>query len=274
MRRFASARWAFALALLGLAGCADNSLVMRGQIQQAQQQQLAMSRQNEELQKRAGALDQDNRELSSLLAQSRQQSKIMEDQVTAMRDQLGGVTAQLAQVREEKSSSESRVQALTASMRRHGGVSIDPNNSFQESLPAINLSGVQVRRDGDVIRIELPGDELFQNGTPQLRQGGQRLITDVAGELVRTYPGHMIGVEGHTDSDRPQGGQWQTNHQLSLGRAAAVYDVLVNQARLQPAELFIVAHGANHPVVSNATSAGKQRNRRVELVVYPERSRR
>ena len=33
---------------------------------------------------------------------------------------------------------------------------------------------------------------------------------------------------------------------------------------------FVVGHGSNHPVVSNATPAGKERNRRVELVVYPE----
>jgi outer membrane protein OmpA-like peptidoglycan-associated protein len=35
--------------------------------------------------------------------------------------------------------------------------------------------------------------------------------------------------------------------------------------------LFVVGHGANHPAVSNGTSAGKERNRRVELVVYPDR---
>jgi outer membrane protein OmpA-like peptidoglycan-associated protein len=37
-------------------------------------------------------------------------------------------------------------------------------------------------------------------------------------------------------------------------------------------QLFIVAHGANHPLVSNATAAGRSRNRRMELVVYPERA--
>ena len=37
-------------------------------------------------------------------------------------------------------------------------------------------------------------------------------------------------------------------------------------------QLFLVAHGANHPLVSNATSVGRARNRRVELVVYPDRA--
>ena len=48
-----------------------------------------------------------------------------------------------------------------------------------------------------------------------------------------------------------------------------VYDVLVGRTRLQGNQLFIVGHGANHPIVSNATLEGKRRNRRVELVVIP-----
>ena len=39
---------------------------------------------------------------------------------------------------------------------------------------------------------------------------------------------------------------------------------------MRPQQLFLVAHGSNHPVVSNASLQGKARNRRVELVVYPE----
>ena len=50
-----------------------------------------------------------------------------------------------------------------------------------------------------------------------------------------------------------------------------VYDVLVSRTRLQPNQLFVIGHGPNRPVVSNATPDGKQRNRRIELVIYPER---
>ena len=55
-------------------------------------------------------------------------------------------------------------------------------------------------------------------------------------------------------------------------RAAAVFDFLTTRTPLKEGQLFIVAHGANHPLVSNATAAGRTRNRRVELVIYPERT--
>ena len=39
---------------------------------------------------------------------------------------------------------------------------------------------------------------------------------------------------------------------------------------MSPDQLFVVGHGPNHPVVSNASDAGQARNRRIELVIYPE----
>jgi flagellar motor protein MotB len=259
------------LFLVMLAGCAENSMVLKGKVNQYEQQQLALSRQNTELQNRANSLDKDNQELGQLLAQTRQQSKVFEDQLGALRDQLRSVTAQLAQARSEKENTEKKVQALNASMQRQGGVTITPNNSFLQTLPAINLPDVFVRRDGDVIRVELPCSRLFESGTARLRPGGPELIVSAATELLRNYPDQIIGVEGHSDNDLLTGGQWRSNHELSVARAMAVYDVLVSRTRLQGDQLFVAGHGSNHPVVSNATMEGKQRNRRVELVVYPER---
>ena len=271
MSRLARAPWLLMCLLLIVAGCADNAMVLKGRLGQAEQQQTAMSRQYQQIQDRAIALDRDNQELGTLLAQSRQQSKVFEDQLAALRDQLRTVASQLAQSRVEKESSDKRVQTLTASMRRQGGVTIKANNSFLQTLPAVNIAGVFVRRDGDVIRVELPGSSLFVSGSARLRHGAANLICDAAAEIARTYPDQIIGVEGHTDNDPIAGSHWRNNHALSVSRAMTVYDVLVARTRLQGSQLFVVGHGSNHPIVSNATPEGKQRNRRVELVIYPER---
>jgi flagellar motor protein MotB len=271
MRWSACVPWLSALAVLALGGCAENSMVLKGQLSRLQQQQLAASRQNQLLQDRAAGLDRDNQELESELAQARQQHRVVEDQLAAVREQLRDTTSQLAQARGEKESSDKRVQALSASMRRSGSISITPNNSLLQTLPTINLPDVHTRRDGDVIRVELPGSRLFESGSARLQPGATTLITDAAAQLLAAYPDQMLGVEGHTDSDPVTGRQWRNNHELSVARALAVYDVLVSRTRYRPGQLFIVGHGANHPVVSNATPEGKKRNRRIELVVYPER---
>lgn len=252
-------------------GCARSPMAMQGQVEQFQQQSLELAQKTRELQARADALDQDNQELEALLAQSRQQERIWEDQVAALRDQLSDTTSQLASVRQENTQVANEAKSMMASMRRRAGATITANNSLDDDLSSITLPGVQVRRDGDVIRVELPGDRLFAAGSAQLQAGANALIVAAATEISRSYPQQRIGVEGHTDSDPIMASQWKDNHQLSVGRAMAVRDILVSEARMRPNRVFTVGHGANHPIVSNATEAGKSRNRRVELVVYPEK---
>jgi len=231
-----------------------------------------MARQNEQLQSRANALDRDHQELETLLAQERQRSKIIEDQVTAVRSQLADTSAQLTTAREAMADREKQVKAMTASMRRQGPVSISPNSSVRTALPIIELPGVDVRRDGDVVRIGLPADRLFAPGSAQLRPDATTYLAQVATEVRRIYPSQMIGVEGHTDRHPTSLAGYRNAHELSVAWAVAVYNHLTTQTRLQPKQLVVTGHGDNYPIYSNASPGGAERNRRVELVVYSDRA--
>ena len=142
--------------LVVLAGCAENPMVLKGRLSQAEQEQTALRRQNQQLQDRLAQLDRDHQEQTALLAQSRQQTKVSEDQLEALRTQLRLATTQLAQIRTDKEGADRRVQALATSMQRNGGVTIGANNSLAQTLPATNIPGIFVRNDGNVIRVELP----------------------------------------------------------------------------------------------------------------------
>jgi chemotaxis protein MotB len=265
------ASFVLALVLLGAAGCAQNPLLAgRNPPMAANQQQLAMAQQADELARRAETLDQDNQQLSTLLAQSRQQNQLLEEQLAATRNQLGSAAEQLARLQTEQQTLARKTEALTASTRRRAGASISANNSFQDTLPSFSIPGVEVRRDNDVIRIEIPADKLFDNGTWQLRPGAGRLVDDISDDLARNYTAHFIGIEGHGGNEPSNSAADARVHVLSIQRATAVFDHIAARGRLPASQLFIAGHGANHPVVSNATSAGRQRNERIELVIYPE----
>jgi len=267
--------WFWAVVLVVLAGCANNPMVLQSRLNGYEQQQASLTRQNQEYKDRIASLDRDNQELQATLAQSRQQTKVADDRLTGVSEQLRTMTLQLTQLQADKQEADKKTQALTASMHRQAGVSITPNNSFVQTLPVIRVPGVQQpRRDGDVIRVELPAGQLFEQGTNRLRPGAATSIADAAAELRRAYPDQILGIEGHTDSDQIAGSQFHTNHELSVARAMAVYEILAGTGRYPPNQVFVVGHGPNHPVVSNATAEGKQRNSRVELVVYPERKDR
>ncbi|HEY4232593.1 MAG TPA: OmpA family protein [Lacipirellulaceae bacterium] len=234
------------------------------------EQQQALALQTQQYQQRATALDHDNQELQSMLAQSRQQAQLMQEQVTATQTQLRDTANQLASLQSDNDQMRSRTTAMAASIQTRSQAEIRPNNSLLRNLTITNLPGVQVRQDGDVVRVELPADQLFNPGTAQIKMGSDDLLRSVGADIVRNYPQQLIGIEGHTDSSPPTSAQMPTAQHLSVAQAMAVYDALVRTAGVPANQLFVVGHGSSHPVVSNGTDAGRARNRRVELVIYPE----
>lgn len=255
-----------------LPGCAQNPYVLQGKLERLQQEHVALGQRYQELQTRMATLDQDNQEQGQLLAQSLQQRRVLEDQLTAVREQLGGATTQLAKLKESTGEVEKKAEMLAASAKRRIGASISANSSLRGQLPRLDIPGVLSRVDGDVIRIELPASRLFQPTGAQLSSDASPLLDKVATAIAQQYPDHLVGIEGHTDNEPVNNSRWSSNHVLSVGRAMAVYDYFVARTKLKANQLLVVGHGANHPIVSNATPAGKERNARIELVVYADRS--
>ncbi|MBM4023697.1 MAG: OmpA family protein [Planctomycetes bacterium] len=208
----------------------------------------------------------DGSQLEAALTRSRQESQLMQDEIAALRDQLSSTSNQLA---------HARTAGMPAASPTGGGApgasASTPAATMKSALVQLKLPDLEPRFDGAVVRIDVPADRLFDDGTANLTPGGVASLTQVAVEFERIYPGHFIGIEGHLDSEPLQNATWTSAHQLTAARAAAVFDFLTTRTALKQGQLFIVAHGANHPLVSNATAAGRARNRRVELVVYPER---
>jgi outer membrane protein OmpA-like peptidoglycan-associated protein len=104
-------------------------------------------------------------------------------------------------------------------------------------------------------------DVLFDTGRYTLKPGAREKLAKVSG-IILGHPGLKIAVEGHTDS---VGGD-EYNMKLSDERAGAVRDFLVGQG-VSPASVTSKGFGKTMPVADNATAAGRQQNRRVELVV-------
>ena len=108
------------------------------------------------------------------------------------------------------------------------------------------------------------GDVLFDTGKSTLRPEGREDLAKISGIIIN-YPKLRLTIEGHTDSS----GKPELNQRLSAQRAAAVLDYLVKQG-LNPGSLSGQGLGENNPVADNSTAEGRQRNRRVEIIVSGE----
>jgi outer membrane protein OmpA-like peptidoglycan-associated protein len=108
------------------------------------------------------------------------------------------------------------------------------------------------------------GDVLFETGQYTLRPVARERLARVAG-IVQAHPGLTVQAEGYTDST----GAAAANERLSQQRADAVGAFLVAQG-LPPGRVTTRGFGAASPIASNETPEGRQKNRRVEIVVWGE----
>lgn len=107
------------------------------------------------------------------------------------------------------------------------------------------------------------GDVLFDTGKSQLRGEGTRNLSKLA-DFFKRNPDRKASIEGYTDSV----GSASSNMDLSERRASAVMSALVNMG-VPTDRLNALGHGEEMPTASNDNAAGRQMNRRVEIVFTP-----
>jgi len=121
-----------------------------------------------------------------------------------------------------------------------------------------------VRRRGLVIEI-LTDKVFFDSGSAQLKPQAAGILDKVAVILAGELK-HPIVVEGNTDSQPISGAQYPSNWELSGARAAAVVRNFVGHG-VNPRRVSFTGYGSTVPIASNSTSAGRSRNRRVDVVL-------
>jgi outer membrane protein OmpA-like peptidoglycan-associated protein len=124
-------------------------------------------------------------------------------------------------------------------------------------------TGIDVSRDGDVIKLNLPDAVTFDFNSASLKPQFRPALDGVASTLA-DYPQTVVEIRGHTDAV----GSDAYNQRLSEDRAGSVANYLVGKGLVR--ERFeIVGMGKRYPVASNDTDDGRARNRRVEIRVVP-----
>jgi outer membrane protein OmpA-like peptidoglycan-associated protein len=167
--------------------------------------------------------------------------------------------ARLDQARQEAAkAATAKEEALKQAHR-----TAQENEGLRTRLMA-ELSGIlQTRATAQGLIVSMSG-VLFKTGQSTLLPEAREKLAKVAGVLA-TRQGIRIKAEGFTDSTGTPG----LNDRLSRERAEAARDFLVSQGVPADAVTF-EGFGQAHPVADNATQAGRQENRRVELVVSGE----
>jgi outer membrane protein OmpA-like peptidoglycan-associated protein len=158
--------------------------------------------------------------------------------------------AERARAEQARLEAEARASFLGEEKAKHA--------EFAAAISGLESTGVRARQTERGWVLTANDDLLFESGTT-LRAGSERTLDSVA-QFLRKYPDRSIAIEGFTD--RPE----DANERLSERRAQAVKFALV-QRGVEPYRIDARGMGAKFPVASNESEAGRQQNRRVEVVI-------
>jgi chemotaxis protein MotB len=131
----------------------------------------------------------------------------------------------------------------------------------------INQQMITVRRTEQWLEIEIRTDILFPSGVSQVSPAAVPVLQKLAG-ILRPFP-NPIRIEGHTDNRPIATVSFPSNWELSAARAASVVRLFM-QSGVEPTRMTAAGLGEYRPVASNDAEDGRNRNRRVVVVVMAD----
>ena len=186
-------------------------------------------------------------------------AKAQADASKAQADMAANQVASATAVSDAQAAAEQ--SRLAAEQAQQGEHQANSDKAAMRAQLSEQLNKVLATRDSARGLIISMSDVLFDTGKYSLKPGAREKLAKVAGILI-AYPSLNIEIDGYTDN---VGGD-DMNQKLSENRADAVKDYLVNQS-VATGSVSVKGFGNSSPVASNENSAGRQENRRVELVV-------
>ena len=227
----------------------QQAIEARAQAQEAEQHEAAARALADEESRQRAAAESARRDAEQAKAEaerSRQQAE------AARADALAQQQAAQAQTEQAQLTAQQAEQARLQSEQQ-------AQETRQRLLDQLNQV-LQTRETARGLIVNMP-DVLFDTGRYTLKPGARERLSKIAGILL-AYPDLHVQVEGHTDNV----GGIEFNQQLSERRAESVRNLLLAQG-VKPESIESHGAGMSQPVASNSTPAGRQLNRRVDLVV-------
>ena len=175
------------------------------------------------------------------------QADISRQQAASAQLQAAAAQRQAEEAQRQAAATQLQAQALQQSVG--AGVVVDPELADIPALPTAR---------GLVVTLD---DATFDPGGTQLRESGIHTLRKLAAFLV-AHPERVVAVEGFADASA----DGYRDQELSERRARVAQATLVSLG-VDPARTVVRAYGPAYPIASNATPAGRQLNRRVEIVV-------
>jgi chemotaxis protein MotB len=219
---------------------------LQGQLRQAEQSRL-------ELEARLDAIRRQNGDLAGRLRALGENVEELEAGRASLETSLTETQRALDELRARERQAQERLATFRQMIER-----------FRSMIEAGQL---RVRVRGNRMVVELPEGILFDSGRAEIKEEGERTLTDVAG-VLNGISNRDFQVAGHTDNVPIRNSRFPSNWELSTARAVVVARYLISQGVVSD-RLSAAGYAETEPIATNDTREGRAQNRRIEIILVP-----
>ncbi|HVT04822.1 MAG TPA: OmpA family protein [Thermoanaerobaculia bacterium] len=215
-----------------------------------------LTRRQNELAAMRRAREEDERARTEMQRKHEAALREAQEKAEAAQQRAAAAEAESARLRQQVAGTQAELTQAKQQIAQRDATEQERVDRMQKAIAAV----AQTRSDNRGFIVTLPG-VFFDTGKTSLKPGARNVLSRIVTQL-RTNDKVRVTIEGHTDSV----GSEETNQQLSEKRAQAVRDYLVSRG-LSAGVITTVGRGESQPIATNDTPAGRQQNRRVEMII-------
>ena len=181
----------------------------------------------------------------------------------------GGTKTEISKRRIQESTPIQQQDETSEAVNRITQAVIDANEMMEKGHgPTISVEEAE-----EGFKIQLPASLLFKPGQAKIENEDALLFLKRVALIIQQLPKNLeIGVQGYTDNVPPgKNSPFVDNWELSAARAISVLKELIADG-VDPHRMFAAGYGEYHPIATNATAKGREKNRRVEIHFYGRKS--
>lgn len=193
-------------------------------------------------------------ELDSKVSGSESKRREAETLAAGAKASLTATQEELETLRTQRAETEKRLAAFK-----------ELTDRFQKMIQA---GKIEVKVRNGVPLMALPAEVLFPSGSAALSRPGELAVMEV-GITLKQLTNRRFMVVGHTDNLPVKSATYKDNWELSTARAVTVTQFLISVG-LSPKMMMAAGHGEHDPVTPNKTKEGREKNRRIEIILMPD----
>ncbi|MCM1452900.1 MAG: OmpA family protein [Clostridium sp.] len=175
----------------------------------------------------------------------------------------------IAKLVDEINASNKYIQHLVEAKSKSDSLNMVLTNNLTRSLSRDELRDIDIKVLKGVVYISLSDNMLYRSGSYEISDRAMQTLSKIA-KIIKDYKDYDVLVEGNTDDVPISRTNIRNNWDLSALRASSVVQVLQDKFGVDPSRLSAAGRGEYNPVADNSTDAGRERNRRTEIIITPK----